>query len=260
MIALSDVVPDRVGGYTGGYEIIAPGCLGDTHSTLDVRWLAARYPADAILGVASNPVRQIMGDIGKIAGLDFIVQVVLDGRGEVVDIVSGNPDAAYQASATTAFQIYGVDIPTRADVVIADARPNDRDLLEAAKGLYAASLAVRSGGVIVLIAECPEGIAPGNPQVLQQCVKPVDEIDRDLSLGKLTDVASGAFLAMVERAIAPLSACYLVSSRASEHESACLGFRLLPSPKSALDEAQRLVGPMATVLVLRQATSVVPRL
>ncbi|MGH2459955.1 MAG: lactate racemase domain-containing protein [Chloroflexota bacterium] len=259
VIALHAVVPDRVGGYSGGYEVIAPGCLGDTHSTLDVRWQAARYPANAILGVASNPVRQIIDEIGKIAGLDFVVQVVQDGRGETVDVVAGAPDVAYSASAGTALQIYGVDVPAPADVVVAVARPDEGNLFQAAKALYAASLAARPGGAVILVAECPEGVAPAHPEILQRRAGPVADIDRDLSLGKLTDVVSGAFLAMVSRAIAPLGLCYLVSSGVSEREAACLGFQSAPSPGNALARARQLIGPAATVLILRDATLVVPR-
>ncbi len=259
VIAVHDVVPDRVGGYTGGSAAIAPGCLGDTHSTLDVRWQAALYPATEILGIASNPIRRIIDEIARIAGLDFVVQVVLDGRGEVVDVVSGDPFAAYQASVTTALQIYGVDVPAPADVVIADAGSADWDLFQAAKGLYAARLATRPGGAIILVAGCPEGVAPTHSQALRQCVQTVSRIDRDLSLGIFTDIVAGAFLAMVSRAIETPGSCYLVSQHLSQEEGACVGLSLSPSPGEALDRARTVVGSRPSVLVLRQATVVVPR-
>jgi nickel-dependent lactate racemase len=259
VIGIRAIYPDRIAGFTGGYEIVDPGCFGDTHSTLDIHWVAAQCPTEAILGRDPNPVRQVLNEIGRIAGLNYVVHTILDGRGEVAEIITGDPITAYQASLTTAFQIYGLDLAGRADIVIADARTDDSDLIHAAKALYAASLVARRRGAIVLVAECPEGLAPTHPQVHEHCVHPVAEIENSLSLGKITDVVAGSFLAMVGRSLQGLDAAYLVSSVISDEEASCTGLRLAKTPKEAVDQIRGRLGQNASVVVLRQATRVFPR-
>lgn len=258
-IGVQAVIPDRVVGFSGGYSIVDPGCFADTHSTLDIQWDAAQYPVEAILGQVSNSVRRTLDTIGAIAGLDYVIQVVVDGRGEVVNLVSGAPTAAFQAAVPTAFQIYAVDVPERADVVIADASPYDRDLFLAARALYAASLAVRPGGAIVLLARCPEGIAPTHPEVLQHPVQPARDLANDLSYGRLIDVVAGAFLAMLSEVIERTRSVIVVSPGLIPEDLQHLGLRHAATPQEALEQARDPIGATATVLVLRQATTLFPR-
>ena len=225
-----------------------------------MRWRAAQYPTEAILGVAFNPVRCILNEVGRIAGLNYVVQVVLDGRGGVVRVIAGDPIAADRASTTTSFQVYAVDVPTRADIVVADARLDDADLFQAAKALYAASLAVRPRGTVVLVAACPEGVGPTHPLARWYGIKPIRDIEADVSLEKIADVVAASFLAMVSRALQERGACYLVSRHFSAAEASCLGFHLAGTPREALDQARQDVGNEASVLVLRQATAVFPRI
>ncbi|MGI6662638.1 MAG: hypothetical protein ACOX4B_04055 [Bacillota bacterium] len=60
--------------------------------------------------------------------------------------------------------VYGVEIHRKADIVIASpgGRPKDMNLYQAQKGLENAKYAVREGGVIILTAECPEGLGEDN--------------------------------------------------------------------------------------------------
>lgn len=259
-IGIQAVLPDRVTGFSGGHGIVDPGCFADTHSTLDIRWDAACYPTEAILGQASNPVRRTLEVIGAIVGLDYVVQAVVDGRGEVVSITAGSPTAAYHAAVPAAHQIYAVDLPDRADVVVADAHPDDRDLFLAARALYAASLAVRPGGSIVLLASCPEGVSPAHPEILRHPVQPAAAIAEDLSYGRLTDVVAGAFLAMLSEVRERVGSIVVVSPGLPAQDAQHLGLRPAATPQEALDQARALVGKEATVLVLRQATTLVPRL
>ncbi len=259
VIGIRHVTPDRVTGFTGGYEIVDPGCFGDTHSTLDINWLAAQYPGEAILGRVSNPVRQTLDEIGRLTRLGYVVHVVPDARGQVAEVLAGDPVSTYRASAMTAFQVFGIDLDGQIDVVIADAQPDDADLLQAAKALYAASLMVRPGGVIILVANCSEGAAPAHPQVLGHCVHPLDEIARRLSTGAITDVIGAAFLAMVGRSLHGLGQCFLASHYVSAQEATCLGMRLTSSPREAFEHACRQIGHAPRVLVLRRATTAFPR-
>lgn len=93
-----------------------------------------------------------------IDGQVFIVNAVLNGDLDVVRIVSGDPIAAHRAGARTSAEIYGVEIPTVADVVITDSHPMDQDLRQGVKALANTVRAVRKGGVLITLARAEEGV------------------------------------------------------------------------------------------------------
>jgi nickel-dependent lactate racemase len=67
-------------------------------------------------------------------------------------------------------EIYGVEIPERADIVIASAggSPRDINLYQAGKTMDFASYAVRKGGAVIVISECPDILEPPDfPQWFQ---------------------------------------------------------------------------------------------
>ena len=60
-------------------------------------------------------------------------------------------------------RLYCAPITQEFDIVVAEVKPPyDRDFYQAHKAIEHARLAVREGGVLILVAECPEGVGPEN--------------------------------------------------------------------------------------------------
>ena len=145
-------------GYSGGRKNIFPGIaaretIEANHAQLlDPRCEGCRYEG--------NPISEEMSEAARLVGVDFIVDVVLDAKGAVAKVVVGDVEEAHAHGRAFWDSLFQVQLEERADVVIVSAggHPKDIDLYQAYKALYNAGKAVREGGIIFLIAACPDGI------------------------------------------------------------------------------------------------------
>jgi len=76
-----------------------------------------------------------------------------------VKAFAGDLEAAFLEAAKLVDEMFRVTVDRRADIIVVSAggHPADIDLYQAYKGLDNALDAVKRGGVIILVAECPEG-------------------------------------------------------------------------------------------------------
>ena len=121
-----------------------------------------------------------MEEAAKISGLDFILNVVLDSKKEIVAAVAGDFIEAHRKGVEIVDSMYKVPVePADAVIVSCGGFPKDINLFQANKALDHATQAVKGGGSIILVAECAEGI--GN-QVYEcwnrECRSPEDAIER----------------------------------------------------------------------------------
>ena len=108
--------------------------------------------------IADNPMRLDLEDAAaKVPAPVFIVNAVLDCHQQVVRVVSGNPIAAHRQGCITSQQLYGVQVPEAADVVITVSHPMDQDLRQGVKALANTIRAVRPGGVMITLVKAEEG-------------------------------------------------------------------------------------------------------
>ena len=77
-------------------------------------------------------------------------------------IFAGNWVSAWQEGTKLVDEIYSVEIPDRADIVIASAggSPKDINLYQAGKTMDNASYAVKKGGAVIIVSECPDILEP----------------------------------------------------------------------------------------------------
>jgi len=146
-------------GYSGGAKALLPGV--SSKATVEKNHELMRDPRSTT-GRLDGPVRQDMEEAAGIAGLDFILNVVLNSRKEIVKAVSGDFISAHRDGAATVDCMYK-RLVEPAEIVIscAGGRPKDINLFQAQKAMENAKNAAVSGGTIILLAECAEGL--GNP-------------------------------------------------------------------------------------------------
>jgi len=106
-----------------------------------------------------NPVHEEMQEAAEKVGVDFNINVVTDENHQIIEIVAGELLASWQQGVEMCKQIYICPIGRKADVVIVSTGgyPKDINVYQAQKALDNAYQAVKSGGTIILIAECSEG-------------------------------------------------------------------------------------------------------
>jgi len=141
---------------------------------------------------------------------------------------------------------------------MAESYPTDIDLWVAAKGIYAAELAVREGGVVVLVSPCTQGVSPEHPDVERIGYHDLKVIQSMLERKEIADVAAAAHLVHVGRVIRSRARGLMVSPGIDPETQRHLGFEPLRTPQEALDWAFGVAGPLAKVVVLRQGGHILP--
>jgi nickel-dependent lactate racemase len=145
-------------GYSGGRKNILPGVSG--RKTIDLNHAQLLDPRCEGCVYEGNPISEEMSEAARLAGVDYIVDVVLDSQGQVAKVVVGDLEEAHAEGRAFWDSLFQVKLEERADlaVVSAGGHPKDIDLYQAYKALYNASKAVKDGGVVLLIASCWDGI------------------------------------------------------------------------------------------------------
>jgi nickel-dependent lactate racemase len=257
VIGVGQIVPHRVMGFTGGSSIVQPGVSGPD-ITGHTHWLSALYSGAEIIGFADNPVRREVEEIARLAGLRYIVNVVMDRYERVTHVVAGDPVKAHHQGAEHSRSIYGVPQPKFADIVIAESYPADYDLWQAAKGIYASELGVKQGGVVILVTPCFHGVSTEHEEVEKLGYRPVEEVKALVTEKRITDLIAAAHLAHVGRVIRDRARGIMVSKHIPQEVQRHIGFEAAETPQEALERAFAWVGRDAKVAVLKQGGHVLP--
>jgi len=156
-VLTGDVGLHYYAGYGGGRKSVLPGVSGEESIKHDHAMI---LDANAKTGVLKgNPINEDMVEAARMARVDFILNAVLNSRNELVKAFAGDFEQAFSEAVKLVDEMYRVPVDRRADVVVVSAggHPADINLYQAYKGVDNALEAVKRGGVIVLVAECPEG-------------------------------------------------------------------------------------------------------
>ncbi|MDA8226535.1 MAG: nickel-dependent lactate racemase [Desulfitobacterium hafniense] len=164
VILTGGIVHHLMAGFGGGRKSIVPGVA--SRRTIAENHLHSLDPeaerSNPLIGVGAtqnNPLHLDMNECTKFVNPDFLVNAIIDTSGKIAKFVAGHWLKAWEAGCQWADDKFGVSIPERADLVIAGCGgyPKDISLYQSTKSLFNASLAVKPGGTILLLAECREG-------------------------------------------------------------------------------------------------------
>jgi len=168
------IVPHYIAGFSGGRKSILPGICGK--ETIENNHANMIHPNAVTGNLIENPVHEEMTEAAKIVGVDFNINVVSDEDGNIIDIVAGDLSSSWDKGVEICKTTYFAPIQEKAEVVIVSAGgyPKDINMYQAQKALDNAYQAVKTGGTIILIAECLEGI--GNT-ICEEWIKDANSIE-----------------------------------------------------------------------------------
>ena len=251
------IAPHQAAGYSGGRKSLTPGVAA--LETIAKQHSFPIRPYHPAMGwMKGNPFHEVAVTVARAVGIDFIVNVVKNCRGEVVHAVAGHVEAAHEAGVAVCEQSWVVTFPQKYDVVIVTPGgfPRDIDLHQAQKAMSTAELVVADGGVIVLLAECADGIGKFAAW-LKGAKSPQDVIERFKREGFTREHSSKAF--MCARALAK-HPVVVSCSGISQQDMEAMFFRYARSPQEAVDTAVEMRGGESSVLVLPYAVDCVPKI
>ncbi|UCD26831.1 MAG: nickel-dependent lactate racemase [Candidatus Bathyarchaeota archaeon] len=156
-ILTGDINLHYYAGYGGGRKSVLPAVSGA--ETTQHNHAMLLHPKAATGVLEGNPVHEDMVEAAKLAKVDFVLNIVMNSRQELVRAFAGDLEQPFHEGVKLVDEMYKVPIERRADIIVVSSggHPLDIDLFQAYKGIDNAMEATKRGGVIVLVAECPEG-------------------------------------------------------------------------------------------------------
>lgn len=157
-ICLGNIEFHYFAGYSGGAKAIMPGT--STPEAIQYNHRMMVHEKACAGSLEGNPIREDIEEAGKICGIDYIVNVVLDEHKHIVYAVAGDVTAAHRDGCAYLDRMYRKPIACKTDIVIVSqgGAPKDANLYQTQKALDNAKHAVKTGGTIILIGACPEGL------------------------------------------------------------------------------------------------------
>jgi nickel-dependent lactate racemase len=250
-------MPIDICGFTGGGKILIPGVCGKATND-DMHWNRIDLDDEAMLGQRENPVRASIDALARKAGLDFIVNVVMDSRQQVAHVVAGDLVEAHRKGCELALGVHGVRIPAEADIVIADAYPFDIEFWQANKALDQAGCVVRKGGVLILVSPCYEGFSATHSEILEFGYPPLEDIKELVSSGRLPAKVVGVHMAQVSHVARNRAHVILVTAGIPRDDVEHVGLGYAATAQEALDAALNRLGPDARIAILKGAAEMLP--
>ena len=252
-VGLGNIEFHYFAGYSGGGKSILPGCAGE--ETVSANHALMVEPGARVGVLENNPVRADLEEGVALVGLDFILNAVVDSNHRLVAAVAGDAIQAHRRGCRILARRDAVAIDRKADIVVVSAggRPFDLNLYQAQKALENASAVVSDGGVVIWLAECPEGYGNSTfERWMRDAVTPeqvMDRIARKFVLGghKAAAIASVQLRAEV----------YLVSAMGTRFQEAC-GIVNFSNLDNALTSAWEKVGAHPSFAVLPYGSSTFP--
>ena len=156
-VLLGDVNLHYYAGYGGGRKSVLPAIAGEETIKHNHALLLSTNAKTGIL--SENPVHEDMTEAAKMARVDFILNIVANSKNEIVKAFAGDLEMAFLEAVKIVDSMYKVTIDRRADIVVVSpgGYPADINLFQAYKAVDNAMEALKRGGVLILVAECPEG-------------------------------------------------------------------------------------------------------
>ena len=197
-----------------------------------------------------------MVEAAKLAKVDFILNVVTNGKGEIVKAFAGDLEQAFNEGVKIVDEMYRVPVDRKADIVIVSpgGHPSDVNLFQAYKGLDNALEVIKRGGVIILVAECPEG--HGNQVFYDWMVKFKDAKAVEKAI-KRNFVVGGHKAYYLMKALQKVQVI-LVSSMPDYYATNIFKLKTARAVNDALNEGFNIVGKKAKVWTMPYGNFTLP--
>jgi len=253
-VLLGDVGFHYYAGYGGGRKSVLPAVCGE--ETIKQNHAMLLHVNAKTGNLNDNPVHQDMMEAAELAKVDFIVNVVENKKGEIVKAFAGDLETAFMEAVKLVDEMYRVTVDRRADILVVSAGgyPADMNLYQAYKALDNSLDAVKRGGVIILVAECPEG--HGNQVFYDWMTRLGDlknverEIKRNFVLGG--HKAYYLLKALQNHQI------ILVSALPDYYATSIFKLKTARAVNDAFDEALKIAGSASRVWAMPQGSSTLP--
>ena len=158
LLAEGFIEPHFFAGFSGSRKSVLPGIA--SYKTImynhNGQFIHDSHSRAGVLD--GNKVHKDMMAAAEMAGLKFILNVVLNGNHEVIGAFAGDIHDAHEAGCDFVKKLAGVQaVPCDVAITTNGGYPLDQNIYQAVKGMTAAEATLDEGGVIISIAGCSDG-------------------------------------------------------------------------------------------------------
>jgi nickel-dependent lactate racemase len=203
VVSTGFIEPHFFAGFSGGRKSIMPGVSSAAAISRNHSYQMLGHKNSRAGVLRGNPVHEDLVEQARMAGLDFILNVLLDPQGRIVRVVAGDPFLAHLRGCRLEKKLASATIDRLADITIASnsGAPLDLDLYQACKAMDTAARITRPGGIILVASLCNEGVGPRSFYELQATCPTPDEILNRIKNNEVEGVAwQNQILARVQQA------------------------------------------------------------
>ena len=147
-IAMGMITP-RGNIFGGGSKLVLPGASGHTTILANHRYIHDGFRAH-------------LDEVAGMAGLNYIVNPLLNPELEIMALVAGHPVEAYWHGVSLGKELYATAFPKDVDVAVFNAFPKDTELLQAGMGMVPLWTAgpdkLKKEATVVIASASPEGL------------------------------------------------------------------------------------------------------
>lgn len=158
LVAEGFIEPHFFAGFSGGRKSVLPGIA--SRATVMYNHNAEFIDNEkARTGMLDgNPIHRDMLYAARAARLDFIVNVIINSKKEIIHAVAGDCDLAHRQGCEFLGKYCRVK-SAPSDIVVSTngGYPLDQNIYQAVKGMTAAETTVNEGGVIIMVAKSNDG-------------------------------------------------------------------------------------------------------
>lgn len=255
-ILTGDVCFHYYAGYGGGRKSVLPAVAGE--ESIKHNHVMLLHPKAKTGVLDGNPIHEDMVEAAKLAKVDFILNVVINKEGEIVKAFAGDLEQAFYEGVKLVDEMYRVPVDRKADIVVVSpgGHPADVNLFQAYKGVDSALEVVKRGGVIILVAECPEG--HGNQVFYDWMVKFKDlkAVEREIKRRFVLGGHKAYYLMKALREVQII----LVSSMPDYYAANVFRLKTARAVNDALNEAFGIAGKKAKVWAIPHGNSTLPEI
>ena len=158
LLAEGFIEPHLFAGFSGGRKSVLPGISGRSTVLANHCSEFIAHPNARTGILEGNPVHEDMLWAASTAKLQYIVNVVLNDKKEVIYATAGDTREAHRAGTDFLSALCTVKAQ-KADVAITTngGYPLDQNVYQAVKGMTAAEASVKRGGVIIMLSRSDDG-------------------------------------------------------------------------------------------------------
>jgi nickel-dependent lactate racemase len=250
---LSFIEPSYLMGYSGSRKLIMPGI--SHHTSIDANHYWLTHPDTRIGELDRNPMHQDAMEYMKHFGFDWLTCAVLNGQDQITEVFSGDWIEAHRFACQVSGMIFQIQKQS-ADIVLASpgGYPYDIDLVQGKKAIVPATECVNPGGVVVLLAACPDGW--GAEGAFQEWLlnKSPEQVVRDVKDRELFNLgAHGAYI-LAKPIVEKKANVVMITNKTMAKQLQDSYVHAVTSSEDALTLAHRLCGKSnPSYLALRNA-------